>query len=165
MNLLTQQRLKEVFLYNQDTGFFTYKINRGRRKVGDVAGHKSDGYIWIGIDRERYSGHRLAWFYTYGEFPTDCLDHVNRDRSDNKLSNLREATKQENLQNRNIQRNNKSGITGVSWNKNKGKFQAQISVDGKNNHLGWFKDTISAFEAYKAASIQHHKFSVFKESL
>lgn len=118
--MLTQDRLKELFSYNEKTGIFTRLVSIGRRgKVGNIAGSKNwDGYLLICIDNKNYAAHRLAWMYTYGSFPK-ITDHINGIRDDNRISNLREVTMRENLQNRKKQERQYSslptGVTVVKW--------------------------------------------------
>ncbi len=143
---LTQQKLKELLHYNERTGIFTWENPRARRlKVGDLAGNLDKaGYrsISITVDgrKKLYYSHRLAWLYEYGVWPKGQIDHINHNRSDNRLCNLREADNTTNHKNRTINKNNTSGITGVYWNKNHKKWRAKIIVSGKNIHLGLFTD-------------------------
>ncbi len=143
---ITQTQLKENFHYDKNTGIFTWKILKALRiKIGDTAGSKTkSGYIETSLNingaRLRFYMHRLAWLYEYGEFPENQLDHINHDRSDNRISNLREANDQINQMNSSKSKNNKSGTNGVHWNKEKNKWEANISVKNKRMHLGYCKD-------------------------
>jgi len=115
---LTYDRLKEVLFYDQNTGIFLWKYSKQSRFVGEIAGSKNNkGYRSISIDGVLYKEHRLAWFYVYGKWPENEIDHINRIKIDNKISNLREVTKSQNRQNINVKKNNKSGCRGVSWHK------------------------------------------------
>ena len=97
---LTQARLKELLYYDQKTGIFTWKESRRCVKKDDVSGTlDSKGYVIIMVDRIRYKAHRLAWFYIYGVWPKNDIDHINTIRHHNFIVNLREATRGENLQN------------------------------------------------------------------
>lgn len=116
--MLTQARLKEVLHYDQDTGLFTWKVRTSNRiRVGEVAGAFSEklGYILIGIDGTRHYAHRLAWLYVYGQFPEKMIDHEDTDGRNNRISNLRVATRTQNLSNHDKNSNNTSGIKGISW--------------------------------------------------
>ncbi len=91
----------------------------------------------------------------HGYLP-EVLDHINRDRVDNRTDNLREATASENSQNQSMYKNNKSGFKGVSWFKRDKKWVAQIKIDGKKKHLGYFDCKVEAAIAYNEAAIKHH---------
>jgi len=116
--MLTQKRLKELLHYNPETGIFVWKISVSNIKAGSTAGYEmSAGYSEIGIKNKRYYVHHLAWLYMYGEFPKGDIYHINHNRSDNRISNLRTVTRQENTRNASKSAINTSGVTGVSWNK------------------------------------------------
>lgn len=108
--MLTQERLKEAFDYNEISGEFIWKIKAGSRGViGAIAGSKRhDGYIIIRLDKDRYLAHRLAWFYIHGLWPSEFIDHINGNPSDNRIDNLRETSMSENMRNRSKQQNNTS---------------------------------------------------------
>lgn len=111
--ILTQSKLHELFFYNADTGIFTNKSNRF---IGKQAGTlQKRGYSTIGIDGKRYYAHRLAWLYKNGELPSNEIDHINGVKSDNRIDNLRLATRSQNASNRPIQSNNTSGHIGITW--------------------------------------------------
>lgn len=160
--ILTQERLKQLLSYDPDTGVLTRLVTTSPNAVaGQVAGsiNKISGYHELRVDSKLYYGHRLAWFYLYGEWPVSQLDHINRVRSDNRLSNLRLAENSENAQNMSFRVTNKSGRTGVCWHKGAGKWMAQIWCNNKKHHLGVFEDVESAYEAYKDAKRRLHTFS------
>ena len=102
-----------------------------------------------------YLAHRLAWLYVNELWPQNELDHVNLNGLDNRLSNLREATKAENQRNTRAPRTNKSGVKGVFWRRDLKKWRAAIQVNGKSIHLGVFIEKDSAAEAYRSAAIAH----------
>ena len=98
---LTHERLLAALDYSPETGIFIWKISKGRVKGGDIACcHDKDGYIRIQLDGVRYFAHRLAWFYVHGKFPEPETDHKNRIKTDNRIANLQEATRQINNKNR-----------------------------------------------------------------
>jgi len=167
MTELTQEQLQQLLSYDPDTGIFTNLKSRGRVKIGSVAGSKySNGYICIAIDSKRYLAHRLIWLYVYGEFPANQIDHINEVKDDNRLVNLRLATNQEN--NHNIStpnKNNTSGYLGVYWYKPYGKWLAQIKVNGKDKHLGYFDTGEEASKAYLAAKRKLHQFWVEEKTI
>lgn len=159
MKKLTQARLQELLVYNPETGTFVWKVAITNVQVGVIAGSLNyRGYCRIKVDGERYYAHRLAWFYTHGRWPAQCLDHINGIRDDNRLVNLREATDAENKQNQRKARsdNTSSGSLGVS--RCNDKWRARIKIDGKLRHLGLFASIEEAHAAYLAAKSALHPF-------
>ena len=154
---ITLEELQRVLDYCPETGVFRWKERKqGRRSV--AGGKDPGGYIHICINYESYPAHRLAWLYAQGVWPEHQIDHINRNPSDNRIENLREATDAENSQNRSIGRNNTSGYVGVTWNRQAEKWQAQIVVKGKYKNLGLYDTPEAAYEAYLAAKAQRHTF-------
>lgn len=155
---LTRERLTELLDYNAETGVFVWKTSPNRRiRVGSVAGSDSHGYRQIMIDGKYYLEHRLAWLFIHGKWPKEQIDHINREPSDNRISNLREASQSQNKHNTGRYSNNKSGYKGVYWFKDTGKFAAQIIHNRKKHHLGYFTTAEEAHEAYCKAAEQLHK--------
>ena len=153
---ITQERLKELLEYNKNTGIFYWRINKQSRKAGTVAGHINKyGYVRIMLDKRQYQAHRLAWLYCYGSFPVEQIDHINHNKSDNRICNLREASEVDNHKNRPKQLNNTSGCTGVSWYKPTSKWGAYIQVNGKSITLGYFSSFTEAVKARKEAEIKY----------
>jgi len=109
--MLTKERLKEVLEYSTNTGLFTWKVTLSKRAVsGSIAGYKSEkGYIYIRLDGILYPSHRLVWMYVYGYFPPDQIDHINHDKGDNRVLNLRAVTNGENHRNMGMRTDNTSG--------------------------------------------------------
>ena len=154
---LTQERLKELLAYDPKTGVFTWRVNRRPTiQSGNVAGCSRRGYAIIKIDQRIYLSHRLAWLYVYGCWPTQDIDHINRVRSDNRLSNLRECSRAENCQNTAARLSNTSGHKGVSWVAKRQKWLAQIVINGKNVNLGRFAVLEDAVAARHAAEVAHY---------
>lgn len=140
---LTYERLAEVLSYNEVTGVFYWKSKPSKFSpvcIGDIAGslHKPSGYLRISIDSERYVCHRLAWLFTYKSWPDGDIDHVNGDRSDNRITNLREA-EDKNCWNASIRTDNSSGVKGVSYHRGIGKYIARINYKGITFNLGVFE--------------------------
>lgn len=157
---LTAARLRELLHYFPETGVFTWKISRGLAVVGAEAGTKvSNGYIHICIDRHVIGAHRLAWLYVHGKWPKSNIDHINRNKVDNRIANLREATTSENGQNTLVNKRNTSGYKGVSWLSCRNRWRALITVNGKKHNLGLFKDPKDAYAAYCAAAQRLHKYN------
>ncbi len=140
--MLTQEKLKELLHYDPLTGIFIRKVRTANRvKIGDVAGTiNSKGYLQIGIEGKSYRAHRLAWLYVHGYFTEYGIDHKDRIKTHNQISNLREVSQQCNLRNCGIRITNISGMRGVLWNKKTNKFQAQIAINYKQKYLGIYAD-------------------------
>ena len=155
---LTVERLREVFDYNQETGLFTWKVRVAKCvHIGTIAGciEKRIGYTTIGIDKEIYFAHRLAWLYVHGRWPDQMIDHINGKKSDNRFANLRKVTPEGNSQNVfRPNRRNKSGYMGVIFFQN--KWRANISIKGKTQWLGDFDSPQKAHQVYLEAKRKHH---------
>ena len=150
-NELTQEFLKENLSYDPTTGIFTRLKALKKSQVGKPAGTVLPlGYVSIGLGGKVYYAHRLAWFYVYGVWPADQIDHVNRDKADNRFLNLREATRSINNANVGVSKNNKLGYLGVIKLRN-GNFSAKIMKDKKSYYLGTFKTAADAAESYELA--------------
>ncbi len=154
MDKLTQALLKYALSYDELTGVFKWRNpNANRMSVGDVAGGEQHGYIKIKLHSKLYSAHRLAWLYIYGEMPDDEIDHIDGNKSNNAIKNLRDVSHRENMMNMKKARNNKSGLTGVYLRKDNGKLGASIRVDTKIKHLGLFDTLFEAACARKSAEV------------
>jgi hypothetical protein len=160
-NELTQERLKELLHYDPETGLFTrLKMAQGSpRKIGDVAGNLSQGYIRIGVDGVSYRAHRLVWLYMYGYWPTKSIDHINRIKDDNRFVNLREASRSQNAQNVGLKKTNTSGYKGISWETRRKKWVVQLRLNIKPIFLGYYDDIDEAIARYKEAQKIYHPFS------
>lgn len=147
-------RVQELLHCDPDTGIFTRRIDRGRYKIGTRIGRRqSCGYRRIKIDGYDYLEHRLLWLYVHGRWPVVWIDHINGNRADNRICNLREATPSENLGNSKISYNNKAGYKGVSFDKGRRLWRAAISPNRRQKILGYFDNPKDAHVAYcKAAS-------------
>ena len=143
--MINQKKLKEHLNYNTETGVFTRLVSSSASvKVGDVAGSLSGGYIRIVVNGKRHLAHRLAWLYIYGYFPENDIDHKNGIKEDNRLSNLREASRSCNNQNQRVSSRNTSGYPGVYWHKTVKKWTASIRINSKNYHLGCHETPLDA---------------------
>lgn len=156
MDKISHQRLLELLHYDEESGEFTWLVNRGAAKQGNKAGtvHRL-GYVRIEIAGRFYLAHRLAWFFIYGEWPEMELDHANGIKIDNRLSNLRLASRSQNNANKSVATFCKSGLKGVrkmKW----GSWVAQMSFNGKSIHLGSFNCPAAASFAYQIAADKNH---------
>lgn len=138
---LTKELVDELFII-QDYKLY-WRNSRGCAAAGNRAGWlDADGYNFIGINGRLFQEHRIIFFYYYGYLP-ELVDHIDRDTSNNQPDNLRAADKVINSVNRGLQSNNTSGVRGVGFNKNSGKWVAYIKIGGKHIHLGlrdYFED-------------------------
>lgn len=155
---LTAQRLRELLHYDPETGVFIWRMqaHKSRRKIGDRAGCRgADGYVVIGVDAGYFKAHRLAWLYCHGVWPAGDIDHMNGNRSDNRLCNLRDASRSMNAQNvHGASKRSKSGLLGVR--KFGKKWRTAIMIDGRVKHLGTFESAEIAHEAYLKVKREIH---------
>lgn len=156
-------RLREVLDYNPDTGVITWKVQLNPRgKVGTVAGTRSNNYLQIQIDGVRRYNHNIAWMMVKGEPVPDGyeIDHIDTDGCNNAWSNFRLATKSQNQHNRGLQKNNTSGIKGVSFCKQTGKWKARVTFQSKEYSCGRHDSKESAQAAViKKRNELHQEFS------
>lgn len=156
---LTAELARSLWEYDSETGTLTWKTKTCRKVcVGEVAGSVSLGYLCVKHKGIRYRAHRLAWLITTGEWPVNEIDHINGDRSDNRMVNLREASRQENNLNRKCHREGK--LRYATWIKLEGKWQARAPrINGKREYLGLY----STMEAANAAAEQWIKENLTEE--
>lgn len=157
-NEITQDLLKELFDYRG--GNLYWKVKKGCRiNIGDLAGTVGErGYQQIGINGKVYLAHRLIFLYHHGYLP-QFLDHIDGDRSNNYISNLREVTHQGNQHNQKKRefyggKPTSSIYKGVSWNKGHKKWCSMIMIDGKNKHLGYFISETKAADVYNKSAVE-----------
>lgn len=164
---LSLDEAKKVISYDPITGIFTrIKAAGGKASVGSVCGTVvgSDGYRRISVCGMVFLAQRLAWFFHYGEWPVDDVDHRDGNRDFNAIANLRSASRKNNNYNRIPQKNCSSGYKGVSWHKRMKLWRATMYVDGKQKFLGHYRSPEEASAAYeRAAKIYQGDFSL-KES-
>lgn len=149
--MITQERLKELFDYNPETGELINKINRGTRaRKGQRAGcvDVSQGYRVVRIDGKNRREHIMIWVWMTGSYPTYEIDHINRVRDDNRWCNLRDVSHHENTRNQGCPKNNLLGIKGVRKTPNN-TYRASVTVNGKTKHIGTFKTVSEARQAIK----------------
>jgi hypothetical protein len=150
--MLTAKELRKRYVYDPESGIFTRRVQAYRWSAGSVAGsiHKGHGYVVLTIDRRKYQAHRVAWLYMTGRWPSADIDHVNLCRTDNRWSNLRAATRQQNCFNRPARRDSGSGLKGVTFNKRLQKWVASICANRQQRHIGCFTTPEAAHAAYVA---------------
>lgn len=146
-------RVRELLDYSAETGIFRWRIDAtSRSKKGALAGHESLGYLAIIIDGEKFLAHRVAWLYVHGEWPSEFIDHINRNKTDNRMENLRTATKRDNESNKPATSRNSTGYKGVHWRGDAKKYRAVIRENGKRKSLGYFETAEEAARAYDEAA-------------
>ncbi len=148
---ITAQEAAHVLSYDPNTGLFT----KNGRLCGTPNGN---GYLRISINRRLFYAHRLAWLLMTGEWPENQIDHINRNRCDNRFSNLRKCDHSQNGQNASLSRRNSSGYTGVSWASDANKWRATIVINRKRIHLCYANTAKEASDAYQAAKSTMHAF-------
>lgn len=144
--------------YDAATGEMHWKIwpRTGRPCGREIVTTNAQGYRVVTLMGRQYRVHRVAWLMMYGKWPSELLDHANGKRTDNRLVNLREANRSENNRNRGMSRNNTSGFKGVSYDRDRKKWQAKIWRGNKAIHLGRYLTAQEAFAAYCKASREYH---------
>lgn len=173
--LLTPKYLQEILSYDPGTGLFVWRARKpsqftnNKRQTaehncaiwnGNYAGKpamcylRSNGYLVGNLGGRIYRAHRVAWAITYNRWPIGDIDHINRNRQDNRIANLREATRSENLRNKRLQDNNKSGIIGVSWAQERDQWNVKIGHNGKSINCGYFNKLSDAANARAAAELR-----------
>ena len=164
---LTAERVREIFSYDPDTGILTWKdpSKFSNRKAGTAAGYKAhNGYMQLKVDYRLYLAHRLVWLYVHGEWPVNDIDHINGVRDDNRVANLRDVSRQVNLQNQRkashgpIRNPSNTGLLGTYFNKRRRSFIAHISnpITGKYEYLGGYATAEEAHDAYIKAKRRLH---------
>jgi hypothetical protein len=151
-------RLREVLDYDPDSGKFTWRISIGKGKVENEAGRLNKrGYRVIGFDNTQYLAHRLAWSWYYGEDPADLqIDHIDKDKSNNEINNLRLASSSQNKRNTNIWCNNTSGTIGVSFDIRDKKWRVTIQINGERIQVGRFIHKADAINARLEAEDRYY---------
>jgi len=157
--------VRENMGYDPETGLLTWKVRKQGRVLGKPIGKfDKDGYLVVSYSengrkdgrKKRFCVHRIIWVWVHGKEPEDQLDHINGNKSDNRLCNLREADTKQNMRNVGKQAHNTSGLKGVSWHKLRNKWRADIKVDQKQVFLGLYDCIAAASLAYQVAADTHH---------
>lgn len=157
--------LLRLFNYDPLTGKFSRKEEyRGnaKHKIGSLC----KGYVIIKIDGHGYAAHRLAWLYVHGHSPVGVIDHINGDKADNRIANLRDTTHQVNAQNISVTNpKSRSGLRGAYWASSIGRWMSLITVDWKRIYLGNFQTAEDAHQAYLQAKAIHHPLAFKSQHL
>lgn len=151
-NKLTQSLLKKLLNYDPDTGIWTWNVSRGKNNCEGMRAGCVDtyhGYRRISINDISYRSARLAWFYSFGRWPKGHIDHINHNKLDDRVANLRDVKPIINQRNRPLHSNNTSGICGIRFHD--GKYEACIIINQKYIYLGRFTNKCDAIAARKAA--------------
>jgi hypothetical protein len=149
--------------FDYQDGNLIRKIGRVN-EIGQVAGclHKGKGYIHVKIKAKCFKAHRLIFLYHHGYLP-ECVDHIDGDKTNNKIENLRAATKEENCRNQKIRSTNKSGYKGVKWVEHCKKWQVEVCKNYKQLRFGMYEDLeLAGLVAIEATELIHGRFSAYK---
>lgn len=156
-SLPSVETLRQLIDYDAFSGIVTIKQKRsGKGVVGAEPSKNNCGYFQLYLEGKTFSVHRLVWKLYYGEDPSGDIDHINGDRSDNRIDNLRIATRTQNNQNSKIRKDNSSGVKGVHFFTRTQKWQAYIDLNRKRISLGYFHDLESAKKARLEAEDKYH---------
>ena len=157
---MTHTEISSQIRYHSDGGLFEWVKASGGRRRGTFAGSANkEGYLFVMVNGQKYSAHRLAWFLFYGMWPNGQIDHINRVKADNRIENLRDVSGAINSRNQvDAQSNNKVGVLGVSPARN--KFSASIKKDGIKFFLGSYVTVGEASAAYQRAKRMLHAGAV-----
>ena len=151
--MLTQERVKQLFDY-KDGNLYRKNLNN-RTKAGPIGTNNGVNYQVVKIDGVKHYVHRVVFFWNHGHLPVE-IDHIDCNRANNKIENLRASTRSQNAMNRGVTKRNPTGIKGVFYLKASKNYRAEITVCGKRVRLGHFSDANSAMNAYNQAAMQHH---------
>lgn len=154
--MLTPDRIREVLHYDEPTGNLLWKITKSATApAGSIAGSlNAKGHVNIQIDKTLTTAHQIVFLLHHGYLPAE-IDHIDRDKTNNRIANLRPCTSSQNKGNIALLRNNVSGYRGVSLNKRSGKYHAQIKINGKQTYIGRFVLPEDAARAYNTAAMEH----------
>lgn len=168
--LPTPEELRQLLHYDPETGFLIWRTRSEEMFAHGLHGQKSTaafwnrlhsgkradnlsliGYCYVSVWGRGIPSHRVCWAIHYGRWPKQHIDHVDHDRANNRIDNLRDVPRLENMRNQKLSSNNKSGVTGVHWSDRLKKWSAQITVGGKTLYLGVFSEKADAINARREA--------------
>lgn len=155
MSEVTIDSVASIIHYDKDAGKFTWKnrsdldsfksyrsmmVWNGRYAGKQTGYRRKDGYLEIRIHNKLILAHRLAWLMVHGEWPEEQIDHINHNREDNRIINLRAVSHRQNGMNTSLSASNTSGYCGVSFDRRNNRWRAYAGMHGKYIHLGYFND-------------------------
>ena len=152
---ISAELLHSIFEYKDGVLFWKAKKSSNTRQDFSAGSIAKRGYVSVRLCGKHYYVHRLIYMMHYGFMP-EFLDHIDGNKLNNKIENLRSATKSENNRNKKLYKNNKSGVKGVQWNEPCKKWRAVLKLDGKNKHIGLFNTIDEAEHAIKEARVKFH---------
>ena len=157
---ITAAEARAAWDYDVETGDFRWKVRSSKCvRLGEIAGAStSNGYTRLRLNGVEYLAHRIAWLYVYGEHPSNLIDHIDGNKKNNAIANLRVVTMSENSQNqKRAMSGNKCGVLGVTFEKQTKKFKASINIGGVvSKTLGRFNTAEEAHQVYLNAKRIHH---------
>jgi len=155
-SLISQNYLLHLFEYKDGSLYWKNPVKRSKMKTGEKAGtYTNDGRRTITIHSTPFSEHRLVFMYHYGWLPKE-IDHIDCNSLNNKIENLRPATRPENSSNRGLMKNSTTGVKGVSWHKLQKKYEASCQINKKRHKIGYYDNLAEAEKAVKSFREQHH---------
>ncbi|HWY34878.1 MAG TPA: HNH endonuclease [Nitrosopumilaceae archaeon] len=161
------RRIVKCLKYNPKTGNLIWITNYHKNLIGKIAGAVNGNYIQICFHNKNkqitLKAHHICWFLYYGEWPPRQIDHEDTNGLNNKIRNLRLATSKQNRTNQGSRSNNKTGIIGVCFDKNRNKYRVQIAINKKQQHLGFFTDLNQAKIVRRKAEKQYYNKFRYKQ--
>lgn len=149
------KELRDTFDYHPDG----YLIRRSTGRPCGQRANNGNGYVRVWVGGRTLHAHRVIYAIVYGEMPDGDIDHISRNRMDNRIENLRDVSRSENMHNSKKSKDNSSGFPGVGWHTQAQKWVAYIYIDYRKIHLGYFEDLEDAVHARKIAKIKYHPTS------
>jgi hypothetical protein len=154
---LTHELVKEYFYYDEHTGVLTWKKSHRSALIGKEASQpRKDGYRHVHFKSSSHLAHRLIWLFVHGNHASNFIDHINHDRADNRIANLRLVSRKQNNENKSKSEGKSSKFKGVTFRKDQQKWTAQICTNYKQKHLGYFESEELAHVAYLKAAEELH---------
>lgn len=157
-NIPSFDEVGQFLFHDEKSGEVRWKVKRKNGNPGTRAGRiDSYGYLVVGLGNKQYKAHRIAWLLNFGEWPNQAIDHIDGDKTNNRISNLRLANPSENMFNHKVSRANKSGVKGVCWNKRAKKWKASLRIGrGERLHIGYFNEISVASIALNKEREKYH---------